>query len=130
MHCNTGGRCKQANSGAVQSSKKLAVATGGASHHHLVQQPSKQVGVAKKAGAVKGGSNIEPCGKTEESSPWVQSDGVKECVIEEVVDITVTGELEEALQRLLELLEELSIGGVEHQDLAASFFLSGFPLLV
>ena len=70
--------------------------------------------------------------KTEESSqsPWVQSDGVKECVIKQVVDITVTGELEEALQRLLELLEELCVGGVEHEDLPSSFFLPRFPLLV
>ena len=48
-------------------------------------------------------SNPVAANKTEESSqsPWVQSDGIKECVIEEVVDITVTGELEEALECLL-----------------------------
>ena len=116
----------------MQSSKKLAVATGGASHHHLV--PSKQLGVAKKASAVKGGFKYltlwQPTRQRNLQSPWVQSDCVKECVIEQVVDITVTGELEEALQRLLELLEELCVGGVEHEDLPTSFFLPRFPLLV
>ena len=70
--------------------------------------------------------------KTEESSqsPWVQSDGIKECVIEEVVDITVTGELKEALECLLELLEELCIRRVQHEDFSASLFLPRFPLLV
>ena len=77
-------------------------------------------------------SNPVAANKTEESSqsPWVQSDGIKECVIEEVVDITVTGELKEALECLLELLEELCIRRVQHEDFSASLFLPRFPLLV
>ena len=63
-------------------------------------------------------------------SPWIQSNGVEECVIKEVVDITVTSELEETFERLLELFEELRVRRVEHEDLSASLLLTRLPLLV
>ena len=63
-------------------------------------------------------------------SPWIQSNGVEERVIKEVVDITVTSELEETFERLLELFEELRVRRVEHEDLSASLLLTRLPLLV
>ena len=117
---------------SVRYGEILAVAKGSAVHHHLVSR--KQLDTAKNDAAVKREFKYPTPDNEEFShtqhSPWIQSNGVEECVIKEVVDITVTSELEETFERLLELFEELRVRRVQHENLSASLLLTRLPLLV